>query len=395
MVVLADFVAVISILGVLQSLAGWFAVARFARPSASLPAEYPPITVLKPLCGTEPLLEEALASCFDQSYPNFQIVFGLHHQTDPALAVVEKLKLRFPQIDVAVVVDPTVHGSNRKVSNLINMLPSARHDLLVICDSDLHVPPNYLERLVLGLEQPGAGLVTAAYVGLPPDTLGWRARLGATQITHGFLPGVLLSRMLGRQDCLGSTAMIRRDILDRTGGLTALVDLLAEDNVLGQRVRDLGLSVGLGDTVVAATVPEPTIQAVWDHEIRWTRTIRVSAPVALAASTVQYPLFWAAAACVLSGGAAWSAGLFAGCWLMRALVMTGIDCALWRKTGLKPRLSTAWLLPLRDVLTVLEIGASYWIDDVIWRGHTLNANGIAEHSMAPQVISPASPVPGA
>jgi ceramide glucosyltransferase len=392
MAVVADVVAFLAVLGVVQCLVGWFAVARFASPRSSRPAAYPPITILKPLYGTEPLLEAALESCFRQAYPTFQVVFGLHDSDDPALAVVERLKLKFPQVDVAIVIDATLHGPNRKVSNLINMLPSARHDLLVISDSDLHVPANYLERLVVALEEPGTGLVTAAYIGLPPEELGWRARLGATQISHNFLPGVILSRALGRQDCLGSTAMIHRDVLDRTGGLHALAYLLAEDNVLGQRVLELGLSVALADTVVAATVPEPTIRAVWDHELRWTRTIRVSAPVGLAASGLQYPLFWAAAAGVLSGGEIWSISLFAISWLARAAAMIGVDGSLSSQTGVRSRLSTALLLPLRDALSILEIAASYCVDDVVWRGHKFDANSSAVLPLAAQTISPSASV---
>lgn len=394
MTVLADVVALFSILGVVQCVAGWLAVLRFAAPPSSRPSAYPPITILKPLYGTEPLLEEALTSCFNQTYPDFQIVFGLHHSTDPALAVVERLKLKFPKTEIAIVIDPTLHGPNRKVSNLINMLAAARHELLVISDSDLHVQPDYLERLVVASEVPDTGLVTAAYVGLPPDELGLKALLGATQISHNFLPGVLLSRALGRQDCLGSTALIHRDTLERSGGLHGLVHLLAEDNVLGQRVLELGLSVGLADTVVAATVPEPTVLALWNHELRWARTIRASAPIGLAASTLQYPMFWAALAWALSDGEIWSLGLFAGSWLVRAAAVVGIDRALWRKTGVRTRLSTVLLLPLRDMLSIVEIVASYCVDDVIWRGHKIDANGSAALPLAPQAISPGASVSG-
>jgi len=394
MTVLAGVVAVFAILGMVQCVAGWFAVLRFTAPPSSRPQAYPPISILKPLYGAEPLLEEALASCFNQAYPDFQIVFGLHHSSDPALAVVERLRLRFPDTEIAIVIDPTLHGRNRKVSNLINMLAAARHELLVISDSDLHVQPDYLERLVAALEVPDTGLVTSAYVGLPPDGLGWKVRLGATQISHNFLPGVLLSRALGRQDCLGSTAMIYRDTLERSGGLHGLAHLLAEDNVLGQQVVELGLSVGLADTVVAATVPEATLSAVWHHELRWARTIRASAPVGLAASTLQYPIFWATAAWVLSGGEAWSLGLIAASWLVRAAAVIGIDGALRRKTGVRTRLSTVFLLPLRDLLSILEIGASYCVDDVVWRGHKIDATGIAVLPLAPQTVSPGASASG-
>lgn len=383
----ANIVAFVSVLGGLQCLVGWIAVAWFAARRSARPVHRPPVTMLKPLYGAEPLLEEALASCFAQDYPAFQIVFGLHGATDPALAVVRRLQARFPECDATVVVDPSLHGPNRKVSNLINMLPSARYDALVISDSDLHVPPDYLGRLVAELEKPGTGLVTAAYAGLPPPRLGWRAQLGATQITHNFLPGVLLSRALGRQDCLGSTTMLHRDTLARTGGLHSLAHLLAEDNALGQRVRDLGLSVGLADTVVAATVPEPSLRAMWHHEIRWMRTIGVSAPFALAASTLQYPLFWAALACALSGGAPWSLALYAGCWAVRALSVMGIDRALRRKMGRLAPMAALWLLPVRDILSVVEIAASYSVEDVTWRGHRMNVRGVAAHPIAPQLPS--------
>ena len=355
------------------------AVRRFARPDRSrpstVPTQYPPVTILKPLCGNEPLLEEALESCFSQAYPEFQIVFGLQDPADPALAVVERLRSRFPDCDIRIVIDSTMHGPNRKVSNLINMLPFARHEILVISDSDLHLPTNYLNRLVTALEHPGVGLVTSLYIGVPSAPKGWAAALGATQISHQFLPGVLLSRAMGRQDCLGSTAMLRRDTLERTGGLQALVHLLAEDNVLGQRVRALGLSIELADIVPAATVPEPSFAPLWHHEIRWTRTIRELAPVSLCASTLQYPLFWSMLAVLLSGLAPWSLALFFVSWSMRAACARGIDKALRACVGRRAFATPLWLLPLRDILSVAEIAASFWVDEVTWRGHKMGASG--------------------
>jgi ceramide glucosyltransferase len=376
MTMLADAAAFLAVLGGLTSLAGWIAVARFAARPATAPVEYPAVTILRPLYGAEPLLEEALASCCTQVYPEFQLVFGLHDEGDPALAAVHRLQARFPDCDIAVVIDPALHGSNRKVSNLLNMLKAARHDVLVISDSDLHLPPNYLERLVAELEKPGTGLVTSVYLGLPPAELGWLARLGAMQITHNFLPGVLLSRALGREDCLGSTAMLRRSTLAQTGGLGALASILAEDNVLGQRVRNLGLSIGLADIVVPATVPEASLRALWHHEIRWTRTIRASAPLALLASSVQYPLFWALMACVLSGGAPWSLVFFGAAWVVRAVSAAGIDGVLHRCLGRRAPVMPMWLLPVRDVLSVVEIAACYQVEDVIWRGHRMDATGV-------------------
>ncbi len=377
MIWLSAATALLACLGLLQCFAGWIAVRRFAASPRPQLQRHPPVTLLRPLCGDEPLLEEALVSCCRQAYPAFQIVFGVQDPSDAALAVLERVRARFPDCDIAVVVDSAAHGPNRKISNLINMLPSARHQVLVISDSDLQLSPDYLERLLVELEKPGTGLVTALYAGFPPPEHGWLLRLGATQINHNFLPSVLMSRMLGRQDSLGSTVMLRRDTLDQAGGFGALVNLLAEDNVLGQSVRNLGMRVGLADTVAMATVPESSFRALWLHELRWTRTIRAVAPLSLAGSTIQYPLFWASIAAVLSGGALWSVALFLAGWMVRAISAREIERALRHRIGRPMVRVPVWLLPLRDVLSVAEVGTSYWIDDVVWRGHMLDANGRA------------------
>ena len=379
MTLLADFFALLAALGLLQCVLGLIAARHFAgRGENESPKTFPPVTILKPLCGDEPLLEDALESCFRQDYPNFQIVFGIQDPNDAVLPVLARVRDRFPKADVAVVVDSTQHGPNRKVGNLINMLPSARHDIVVISDSDLHLPATHLRRLVAELEKPGVGLVTALYTGLPPAPDGWASHMGATQISHGFLPGVLISRVMGRQDCLGSTAMMRRDVLERTGGFKALVELLAEDNVLGQRVRKLGLSIALARTIPAATVPEPDFRALWQHEIRWTSTIRALAPVSLCGSSLQYPLFWALLAMLVSGGAEWCWALFLSTWAARGIVARLIDRALVPLVGRRAYPTPLWMLPLRDVLSVAEIAASFGVSEVVWRGHKMGTNSDAE-----------------
>lgn len=375
MSLIADVFGILALFGVVQSLFGWFAVFRFARLPAAMPAERPGITILRPMCGTEPMLEEALVSCFDQDYPDYQIVFGLQDPNDPALAVLERVRSRFPRRDVTVVIDATPHGQNRKVSNLINMLSAAKHEILVISDSDIHAAPNYLDTLLGELQKPGTGMVTALYAGLPPDKSGLFERLGAMQINHSFLPGVLMSRMMGRQDCLGSTVMMTRDVLERTGGLHSLSDLLAEDNHLGRKVRELGLDIRLSFAVAAATVPENALHELWQHETRWTRTIRGLAPYALAASALQYPLFWALLSVMTSGFEEWSLFVLLFCWLARALAGSSIEAALNPRLHRTVRPTALWLYPVRDLLSVSEIVATYGIDNVVWRGHKLYANG--------------------
>jgi ceramide glucosyltransferase len=389
---LAESIGLIIGIGFVLRLIGLCVTLRFFHAARRPAGLLPPVTLLKPLCGAEPLLEAALRSCLRQSYPHYQVVFGVSDPADPALEVVRRLAAEFPHVDIAVVADPTPHGVNRKISNLINMMPAARHDFLVLSDSDLHVAPDYLERLVAAHNVPGTGLVTTLSAGLPGHR-GWVGLLGASQISHSFLPGALLARALGRQDCLGGTMALTRQVLQRIGGLQALAPHLADDNVLGQRVLALGMAVRIAGTVPATTVPERTLGALWSHELRWARTIRALVPFGFAASAVQFPLFWAMIGAVVTGGAGWSLGLLAGCWVLKAATVRLIDAELDR-AGCAPRSrSPLWLPPLRDALSVVEIVASYFGDEVVWRGHRMRADdGVAPES-GPGLIADAAAPP--
>lgn len=386
MTILSEAAAVVAALGLLGGLAAMIAAIRFASRRSAPPRAYPPVTILRPLCGDEPMLEAALQSCCAQDYPDFQIVIGVHDPADAALSTVAKVRRQYPRRDIVVVVNSTRHGANRKVANLVNMLPAARYDLLAISDSDLHLPHDYLIRLVAALEVPGTGLVTAPYLGRAVVP-GWPARLGACFINHCFLPSLLLARALGRQDCLGSTMMLRRATLEQAGGMAALADCLAEDNVLAQRVRRLGLSVGLARTVPWTNVAEGSLASLWSHEIRWMRTIRSLVPRALAFSVVQYPLFWAAVAAALSGGARRYVAYFMGAWLMRAFFVIGIEGVMRRRMPRPSSIVSTMLLPVRDVLTVAEIAASYWSDRVTWRGHAMQIDPAKPVRSRPQAKS--------
>jgi ceramide glucosyltransferase len=390
--IVAGLTAVFACAGVVQALAAARLVTLFGRQTVLAPPNRPPVSVLKPLYGAEPLLEQALATVCEQTYPSWQIVFGVQDEADPAIAVVSSLRARFPGCDMTLVVDPTLHGRNRKIGNLINMLASARHDILVIADSDVHACPDYLDRLVAALLRPRVGLVTTLYGGLP----AWSkivAKLGAAQITYGFLPSALLARRMGRQDCLGATMCLKRADLDRIGGFHALLDHLADDNVLGRRVRGLGLDVALAQTVPLTTVPEVRPAALFRHELRWARTIRALEPAGFAASILQYSLFWALLTIVLTAGSLWSVALFAVTWALRIVAARSIDSALassWgdlrRSHAVQPSAPPGdtvttlafrcpvWLLPLRDVLSVAVMLASYAGRRVDWRGHGLHAD---------------------
>lgn len=388
MTALAAIATVLAGIGLLQALTGWALVARFARSTTPPARHRPPISVLKPLYGAEPLLEDALATICEQDYPEWQVVFGVQNPGDPAIAVVHRLRARFPACDIALVVNPTQHGENRKVGNLINMLPAAAHPVLAIANSDVHVQRDYLERLIATLEEPGTGIATTLYAGRPADR-SLAARLGACQITHGFLPGALLARLFGRQDCLGATMCLRRETLARIGGLPALVDHLADDNVLGRRVQALGLQVRLADTVPLTTVPETRLGPLFLHELRWARTISSLAPAAFAASVLQYPLAWALLCVVASGGAIWSLGVFSMAWLIRAVAAAGIDSALSIRLGEPDCSVPVSLLAFRDLFSAAVFLVSYAGKQVDWRGYRLQADAAPPHDPVMTSLCPA------
>lgn len=325
----------------------------------------PPVSVLKPLCGAESALYDNLRSFCVQTYPTAQIVFGVRDADDPAIAVVERLVAEFPFADLNLVVDPSVHGANLKISNLMNMIPAAKHDILVIADSDMDAPQDYLRHVAPPLNDPGIGLVTCLYTGQP--VAGMWSKLGAMFINHGFLPSALVGRATGRRsDCFGATMALRRDTLVAIGGLERFVDLLADDHALGDAVASLGLGVALPPVILATTVDEPSFSGLWRHELRWALTLRLIEPLAFAGTIVTYPVPLALIALALTGtlgtiGAS-AAAIFALAMLCRIATMRGID----RTLGLKP--TGWWLIPLRDMLSAAIVAASYCVKTVEWRG---------------------------
>ncbi len=363
--------------GIVQSASGYGLLRRKQREVTPGLAIWPAITVLKPLCGDEALLEAALGSFCAQDYPKFQIVFGVQSAADPALAVVDRLRRVFPDIAMDVVVDATRHGRNNKIGNLLNMFPAARHDVIVIADSDIHAPPDTLRSVAAALMAPGVGLVTTLYTGLP-TTPSLAGALGAAQINHSFLPGALMARSLGRQDCLGAIMALRRETLARIGGLEALANHLADDALLGQLVRGQGLTVALASAIPATTVPETRLPALVSHELRWMRTVKSVAPVGFVLGALQYPLFWATLMLAAEADMAMAWVAFLTFWLARG-ILAGLIDGLLQTSG---RLAIFYL-PFRDVLSVVIMVASYWSNRVAWRGQEHRVTSFSEAVLQP------------
>jgi ceramide glucosyltransferase len=328
-----------------------------------------PVTVLKPLHGAEPRLYDNLRSFCVQAHPDYQLVFGVREQNDPAIAVVQQLRDEFPERSIALAIDPRVYGANFKVSNLMNMLPHARHDWLVLADADISVPTDYLTRVTAPLADPDVGIVTCLYHGIPGPSF-W-SRLGRLFIDDWFAPSVRLSHAFGStRFAFGSTIALRRDALEAVGGFEALCDTLADDFWLGELTRRAGLRTVLSEVVVGTEVGESQLKELWSHELRWLRTIRSIAPAGFAMTFVCFtsPL-------LLLGLCLAPSPITAGLALLGGGARVLLHF-LQRRTGDR---AFAWhevlLIPLRDTLLLMEWAAALAGWQVIWRGQVMHARG--------------------
>ncbi|CAB3775839.1 bacteriohopanetetrol glucosamine biosynthesis glycosyltransferase HpnI [Paraburkholderia fynbosensis] len=349
-------------------LAGMLIGRFFARP-VSTPTSFPPVTIVKPLHGNERALLANLSSFCEQDYPGpMQFVFGVHDANDPALQAVEELRRLHPEADITVVADARLYGPNRKISNIINMMPQARHDVLVFADSDVSVARDYLRNVVGELQKPDVGLVTCAYLGQPDP--GFWPRLSVKATNYQFLPSVVIGLAVGlARPCFGQTIVMRRDTFDKIGGFTPFVRHLAEDHAIGEAVRMIGEKVVIPPFPISHACVESSAAQLIAHELRWSRTIRYIDPPGHLGSALIHPLPFALLAVAFSGGAiwAWPLAFIAVCARLALQLLTD------RALRLRPR--DLWLLPLWDIVSFVIFIASFRSSRVIWRGFSFKVDG--------------------
>ncbi len=336
----------------------------------------PGVTILKPLCGAEPGLYAHLRTFCLLGHPQLQILCGVSDGADPALSIVRKLQSEFPRLALEIVVDSRKHGSNRKVSNLINMMRRARHRVLVISDSDASAGPGYLAQVIAPLTDARVGLVTCIYRGVPTEPM--YSRLGAMYINEWYMPSVLLAWLFGHEGFVsGQTMAIRQDTLRAIGGLEAIANHLADDNRLGELVRGVGQRVVLSTYLMKAQHHEPDLQVLFRHELRWMRTLKVLAPLSYCFlfMTFSVPL---ALPCL--DIAIRSQSLSRMAWtlfVITLLARLGLHFA-HRLLDRRPLLADLWLLPIRDGLLCWVWFRAFFNSRVSWRG--------AEFEVAPDGV---------
>jgi ceramide glucosyltransferase len=346
----------------------------YARRSRALPEYAPGVSILKPVKGFDAGMYEAFRSHATQSYAGeYELIFGAGSQDDPAVEAVHRLMAEFPERRIELVICPERLGTNGKVSNLIQMLAQmesgARHDFLLINDSDIRVSPRYLERVMRQFAVQGkkpVGMVTALYRGRAAKwTLG--AVLESLGIATDFQAGVLVARVVegGIHFGLGSTLAVRRDALQAAGSLTGLVDQLADDYEMGARIAAAGYSIRLTSEVVETSVPAYDLRGFWSHQLRWARTVRDSRRWGYGGLIFTHTLPLAAINVMASGAS------FLSIWLLALALFLRLGTAMQVGAGVlgdRQVLRDLWLLPLRDA-----IGFAVWIwsfagNTIEWRG---------------------------
>ena len=354
----------LAVCGALYACVATWAIWRFSRRPATAPDSLPSISVLKPLHGDEPELYENLASFCAQDYAGpVQLILGAQDPADPALEVAGRLKHAFPDRDILLVADPTPHGTNRKIGNLINMAAQATGEVVVISDSDVRLPADGLARIVATLQAPGVGLIHCLYRGRPTASV-W-SKLAALDVNTRFAPSVVVGEALGAHPCLGPTMALRAEVLAAIGGLEVLADVLADDFELGRAVRAAGHRIACPPMAIDHVFPETSASEMLTHEMRWARTIRLVEPAGYLGSMIIHFTPLALIGAALTGFRGWSLALLAG-----LIVFRQVQALVLSKLMASDE-SLLWLLPLRDVLAFGVFLAAIFGDRVEWRGNRL------------------------
>lgn len=333
---------------------------RPSSPRPPFPVPCPRISILKPVHGRDPRFYDAILSHAVQDYGEFEILFGVSDPRDAAIEDIERLKREFPSIPISVHVVAT-DAPNRKVGVLAELARRARHPVLVINDSDIKVPAGYLQQVSAALDQQGVGLVTCLY---RADADSPASQWEALGIATEFAPSVLVARLLGVAEfALGSTMALRAETMREIGGFEAIADYLADDYQLGRHVRNRGYRIEFAPVVVETNFGAGTWRAVWTHQLRWSRTIRVSHPSGHFGYGITHATFWALVA------------FAAGQWAIGAAALAmRIIAGVWTCWGVLQDRNAArrfWLIPARDLM-----GFAVWLaglsgTTVDWRGQKL------------------------
>lgn len=327
---------------------------RFRR-RAAIANFAPPVSLLKPVRGRDPAFYDAIRSHAEQWYPDFEILFGVAEEDDPAREDIERLQREYPRVPIRII-NTANDAPNRKAGSLAHLAREASHEFLLVNDGDIKVDTDYLARVMSLMQPEETGLVTCLYRGRGASLPAEAEALG---IAVEFAPSVLVARLLSSSGfALGATMAFRKRELEAIGGFEAIRDFLADDYQIGARISALGKRVTLADTVVETNLGAGSWRDVWKHQVRWSRTLRVSRPGGYFGYGVTQTTFWCLVAALTGHPGVAAAGLIAR-----------LAAAFFALRAIDPRRAVAFVaVPLRDLFGFAVWCAGLAGTEVEWRG---------------------------
>ena len=363
-----------------------FSARQFFRQRPDVASGYrPPVTVLKPLKGLDIELYENLVTLCQQRYGGpLQLIFGVADPHDSSVAVVRRLQREFPRVDIELVIDERIYGTNYKVSNLHNMYRRAKHDVIVLADSDIRVGPNYLNHVVEPLQDRRTGLVTCIYRAI--NTGGMPTLVESLFVNTDFAALVMLARKIEKSTyAFGATIAMRREVLDEIGGFLPIANLLADDYEIGYRVAQRGYRLELSPEAVDTVLAIGTWRRLFDHQLRWARTYRINRPGGYFGSILTHGTFWAVANVLYNGFSPLSCTASAVVIGMRYLVAARLA---WTHLETDLTVPQFLLVAPKDLLLTAVWFAAFLGNEVVWSGHRFGVQKTGE--MVDLTSSPAT-----
>jgi ceramide glucosyltransferase len=349
----------------------WQRGARAARQAAAATPEssLPPVTIFKPVHGMEARLEENLESFFQQDYPAFEVVLGARDANDAGLQLADNIRRRYPQVSSRIVVSGPPSWPNAKVFSLSKMIPGSANDCLVISDSDVRVSPDFLRSVIPALLDPKVGLVTCPYRGVTAGDF-W-STLEALGMSVEMPSGVMVAEMLeGIRFALGPAVALRRDALDKIGGIAATADYYSDDFVLGNLIWAAGYKVIFSHHIIQHVLTPRSLKRTLGDQLRWMKSTRFSRPLGHVGTGLTYAMPFGVLGLISAAAAGhWTLGigLLAAAFANRVVQSIAVG---WGIIGDRRALYLSWLYPVRDLLGFFTWLASFGSRTFFWRGET-------------------------
>ncbi|HET8922038.1 MAG TPA: bacteriohopanetetrol glucosamine biosynthesis glycosyltransferase HpnI [Candidatus Acidoferrum sp.] len=344
-------------------LASLAAIRFFQRERERKPLNYTPsVSVLKPVRGVDFGSYENFASFCRQDYPDFEILFAVSDDCDPAVPLIQRIISEFPNQRIRLLVGAEHLGANRKVNKLARLAREAQHDVLALTDGDVRVGPNYLRKVVAPLADRNTGAVTSFYRAIAEKNLC--AELEAIGASSDFFAGVLMAGWTeGIRFALGASIVTSREWLQKIGSFEALADTLADDYEVGHRISEAGGQVLLSSETVWTMYPAQTVRGFWNHQLRWARTVRLCRPLSYVGLLFTQGLPWVLLACIIAPSK-WIASAYLIAYLILRFTMAWV-VGVWGVVDevLRKRI---WLVPLRDGIHFAVWLASFGSNRVKW-----------------------------